>query len=119
VVYVDKPQVVPSQQHPAPFFARAAADGPDSHEDIVRPATTHVMQLTGAVAGAMARVLFDSEAEHEKHLRIVCSDGSSTWYLHGASPNASDVDMSTSDITAARGIVHLPTNPAGCIRTLL
>jgi hypothetical protein len=68
VVYVDKPQVVLSQQHPAPFCAPAAADGPDSHEDIVRPATTHVMQLTGAVAGAMARVLFDSGAEQHNYI---------------------------------------------------
>jgi hypothetical protein len=66
VAYVDEPQVVPSQQHP--FCAPAAANGPDSHEDIVRPAITHVMQLTGAVASAMARVLFDSGAEQHNYI---------------------------------------------------
>jgi hypothetical protein len=34
------------------------------------------------------------------------------WFLPGASPNASDVDILTnpSDITAGRGVVHLTTN---------
>jgi hypothetical protein len=37
-------------------------------------------------------------------------DGTATWFLPGASPNATDVDILTPDITAGRGVVHLTTN---------
>lgn len=60
VVYVDKPHVVSATQVRSQVCGSTAHDTPDSQQDTSRPSTTHVMQLTGTVAGATAVVLFNS-----------------------------------------------------------
>jgi hypothetical protein len=68
VVYADKPHVVSATQDRSQFCESTAHDTPDSQQDTTRPSTSHVMQLTGTVAGATANVLFDSGAEQYNYI---------------------------------------------------
>jgi hypothetical protein len=65
VVWIDKPQFVaeqPEQWQPS-AAATAAAAVTDDTTNVIRPKTTHTMQLTGTIGGAPACVLIDSGAE--------------------------------------------------------
>jgi hypothetical protein len=65
VVYIDKPQTETAQ----PTAAAGVTNGHTDNEcNAERPVTTHVMQLTGSIAGAPVRVLFDSGAEQYNYI---------------------------------------------------